>query len=383
MGNKKTSWLYIFILTLVPFSALHAQDSSFTMEITTRFIQRLTWTAGEHVLHYEVIIERTDENINSNVLQEFTAETFMEISLPPGDYRFRIVPYDLLNRPGASSAWVSFMIRPAFAPEIESFSPQVFTLRRNISEYVLNITGKNISQGAEIFLRRPGTAQTIHPAHTAIAQDGSTVTLIFSAEQMEHGIFLLHVINTSGLETSFGDLVVEPSSRREFAADVDAPIGMPAAQTHFHSLDILLGLNWTPLFEIPQFDEHYFDGATLRFGIISSNNSMFNIGFELSAAYYLFGLMLFENNFLLRTCFLDQRLFVLFRLGTGITLPAAGQSMPNLLDTKIVYANAGISVCWFFFGNFYIEAGANYSYKFAVENHFSLLRPMIGVGVRL
>jgi hypothetical protein len=141
-------------------------------------------------------------------------------------------------------------------------------------------------------------------------------------------------------------------------------------------------LGWTPLYEIPNPDLQHPDGATFRFGLISSNSNLFNVGFELSTAYYVFGLLLLENNFLARTQLMNQNLFLFFRLGAGIILPVGEQTDPTLLDTRIVYANAGFSLCYTIFRNYYIEAGINYSYKFAVENHFSLLKPMIGIGVK-
>jgi hypothetical protein len=138
-----------------------------------------------------------------------------------------------------------------------------------------------------------------------------------------------------------------------------------------------------PLFEIPRFDQQHFDGAALRFGLVSSNSNLFNIGFELSVAYYIFGSLLLENNFLLQTRLINQKLFLFFRIGAGLILPIGDPTVPTQLDTRTVYVNTGLSLCYTIFRNFYIEAGINYSYKFGVENHFSLLKPMIGLGVRL
>jgi hypothetical protein len=344
------------------------------------------------------VIQEETGGTYRQVWQGFTADTFIEVSLSPGSYRFRVIPYDLFNLPSQASAWVLFVIRPALAPEIESFRPQSFIIQQDQTEYELNIRGRNISHGASIFLRRPGTTLTTEPIQTTITPDGNSATLLFTRDQLEQGIFLLHIINTSGLEKSMGDFVIElPVIQQE-----DDVIEIPQTDTGTtYSLNVFLGLSWTPLYEIPQFnqqsdqqqsdqqhydqqssDQQHPDGATLRFGLISSNSNTFNIGFELSAAYYFFGLLLLENNFLVRTHFRSQRFFIFFRLGAGFILPVGEQTAPTQLDTKIVYANAGISFCYALFRNFYIEAGINYSYKFAVENHFSLLKPMLGIGVK-
>ena len=388
MGNKKTSLLIIFFLA-VP--AIHAQNNDSFIETTTRFIQRLTWTASEYVRRYEVSVQtETSEGVYNAAWQGFTTDTFVVISLSPGNYRFRVTTYDFLNLPGQPSAWVAFSIIPALHPEIESFTPHTFSISQNTNEYELNITGKNISQDAEIYLRRPGTTQTIHPQRITVAPDGNTAAISFTKEHLEQGIFLVYIKNLSGLETSRGDLVIEiPSAQRATqteAQNVPQETQQDTASTDTDSvavddvsLNVLLGLNWAPFLNIPQFDQFHLNGAALRFGLISSNSYIFNIGFELSAAYYLFGALLIENNFLLRTRLINQKLYLLFRLGAGLILPVTKESNP--LDARVIYANTGFSCYWLISGSFYMEAGLNYSYIFAVENHFSLLRAMLGIGI--
>jgi len=93
-----------------------------------RFIQRLLWTGGEYALRYEVVVqrevsERSAENGNSaengsfaenrtyiTQLQESTEASFVEVSLPPGRYRFQVTSYNVLDKPEEVSQWVSFDI---------------------------------------------------------------------------------------------------------------------------------------------------------------------------------------------------------------------------------------------------------------------------------
>jgi len=71
---------------------------------------RVAWTEVEYVLRYEVIIEKEDDNEYSTVLQEFTEEPFIYFSLPPGNYRLRVIPYDFRDLPGKGSKWKKFTI---------------------------------------------------------------------------------------------------------------------------------------------------------------------------------------------------------------------------------------------------------------------------------
>ena len=47
------------------------------------------------------------------------------------------------------------------------------------------------------------------------------------------------------------------------------------------------------------------------------------------------------------------------------------------------YVNMGFSFIWMPVRYFYLEAGVNYSYLFAIENPTGRLRPFAGGGVRI
>ncbi|MCL2809559.1 MAG: hypothetical protein FWD24_05790, partial [Treponema sp.] len=214
MGSKNL----IFIVLLIIVSSLHAQDSAqnsaqnsgFFIETSTRFVQRLTWSPSSHTLHYEVVIERNEGGSFQRALQEFTEDTFIDVSLTPGNYRYRIIPYDLFNRATLSSAWIDFTVYPALQPELSGFTPQFFIIDSGINEYTLEITGNNLVQGSQIQLRRPGSeSQILTPNEINLQSDGTKVRLHFNFDQLTPGIYLIHVRNPGGLETSFGDFFIE------------------------------------------------------------------------------------------------------------------------------------------------------------------------------
>jgi len=81
--------------------------------IEQRYVQHISWKGDEYTRKFEVLIERIEGKTNSVVLREFTEEATLEISLPPGNYRYRIIPYDYLNQAGEPSKWVTLEIKPA------------------------------------------------------------------------------------------------------------------------------------------------------------------------------------------------------------------------------------------------------------------------------
>jgi hypothetical protein len=64
-----------------------------------------------------VVIEAEINGVYRNHAREHTQEFFIIVSLPPGSYRYHVIPYNFLGRPEIeqSSAWRSFVI-PVFAP---------------------------------------------------------------------------------------------------------------------------------------------------------------------------------------------------------------------------------------------------------------------------
>jgi hypothetical protein len=96
-------------------------------------VQRLSWTNVEFTAACVVVVERQEEEgpsagageraVYREVLRELREQdAFIEVSLPPGKYRFRVGAYDALGRPGEVSGWEYFEIFAA-APEPEKPAP--------------------------------------------------------------------------------------------------------------------------------------------------------------------------------------------------------------------------------------------------------------------
>jgi hypothetical protein len=102
-------FLAFFLTTLAP---AWAQTVSHYTEHS--FVQRLAWVGDEYAMRYEVIIEREreEEGEYNSVLREFTDAFFIEVSLPPGKYRYQVIPYDYLDQPVLASEWMHFEVLP-------------------------------------------------------------------------------------------------------------------------------------------------------------------------------------------------------------------------------------------------------------------------------
>jgi hypothetical protein len=116
----------IMVLLFLPVFFLQAQDSRYFLDTSDnepRFIQRISWEGGEYAFRYEVVIEKESGGGSADeyreLLREFTAELFIEVSLAPGKYRCYVIPYDYLDKSGARSDLMYIEVLAAMYPELD------------------------------------------------------------------------------------------------------------------------------------------------------------------------------------------------------------------------------------------------------------------------
>jgi hypothetical protein len=159
----------VFLCLMLP--GLFAQ-SFYYVEKTSgdaRFIQHLTWEQREFSYRYEVVIEKQNAaGAYTEVLREFREETFIEVSMTAGRYRYRVVVYDLLNRPGEIPAWMPLEIFPALQPELTDFEPKTFYLNGE-APCEIRLSGNNFVPDSRISLRSVESNEDAIPSVQFIA----------------------------------------------------------------------------------------------------------------------------------------------------------------------------------------------------------------------
>jgi len=115
--------LFVFLLTLFLFSrplwAQAQQSDGGHYVIEQRYVQKIEWIGDKYTLKYEVVIERNEGGKYKAYIQEFTEKPNLQVSLPLGKYRYRVIPYDYLEQPGEASVWVNIEINPAPIVSVE------------------------------------------------------------------------------------------------------------------------------------------------------------------------------------------------------------------------------------------------------------------------
>jgi len=415
INRRRLLFLAVFLFAGL---SVYAQSAGYFIESEgdrPRFIQRLVWSGGEYALRYEVVIERDDNGTYRNYHREFTTELYINISLHPGNYRFRVIPYDILNRPGGASEWKYIQVLPALQPELFTALPEYVTSAAGEESYgyLLNLTGYNIDPDAEIFIRRAdGTQVAIEKIDS-----GDDIKVFLESDTLISGEYEVVIRNPGGLEASItGVPLLTDANHLWESVDITEPA--PVIETHISEekppetdkglkLDTLkpvifsAGLAFTSLF--PIYGE-YVEDDTSTFGLTARLNLLFYIpigiyiGPELSAAGYIgnypdsnglytsmgndrfnFTLMA-GGNLLVRKWFSNQRAAFSFRAGADFRI------VPDSIEQ--IDIRMDISFLWRVTNKILLEAGVDYSHLVWKTEHLGILsehsggfiRPWLGIG---
>jgi hypothetical protein len=387
MVNK--SFLAALLLLRLTFP-VNAQEENYFLDTSGKephFYQRLTWSGDEDefTLCYEVVIQK-DDGQNQDFLRKATEDFFIEVSLPPGKYRYLVISQGLLGRPGESSEWRAFEVLPAYQPVVNYFSPGAFKLDRN-AERILTVFGSNLSAESEIYLRNDDNI--LVPARIHVLSD-RRVRLYFSDDQLlpAVGVYEIYVRNPGGLETS----------KKKFTVVYSKPIGF------------FWGMFWKPAVPIYGEMKEAFGsdlhpaGMMFNLDAISSKQRFINVGMGITASvnfletyspgFSAMSMILGINddgyhtllpevgvNVLLRKYFFNRTMAATFRIGPGVTYPISNiDKGDNYLPPALAFSlNLGVSYFWYIYDIFYLETGLDYNHLFT-ETSSGFIKPWFGFG---
>jgi len=321
-----------------------------------RFIQRLVWAGGEYALRYEVALEREVDGNYTAYLREFTETTFIEVSLPPGRYRFHIVSYDILDRVEKVSRWENIEVRPAVKPEIYKAVPEFVSGDDEPSGYVISILGNDINPGAEFSIYSSDGTQII--PEVLDTDENGNARIFISSDKIIPGKYEIIIRNPGGLEDRIGGITLR----------------MPEPEGGERMI-ILVGAAWTPVIPIHGnfFGESFSPAsAAARAGAAFSIPRGLRLGVELTAFWHD-NVLSAGLNLLAMKWLPNQKMSLNYRLGLSfIVLP----DMPE----KLMF-NIGVSYLWRFTRKVFLETGLDYAGLLKEVYFDGCIRPWIGIGM--
>jgi hypothetical protein len=313
-----------------------------------RFFQRFVWRGGENALRYEVIFEREDNGRYVSHSREFTTSLYIEVSLPPGNYRIQVIPYDILGRPWEGSERKYFQVLPAPRPEIPDTLPD--------SEPEMEFE-MEIEMEIEIEMEPQIEPEVeLEPEPVVIVEQDPEIYIEYEYEPEQEYIHdALEKLNQVFL--SFG-LSWKPSFTvyGNNSDDFFDPLGIEARVNivFLTPLDIFMGMEFGAYFSS---DEHFFENFD---------------DFSLSMIINLIALKWTP----------DQRIAFGFRFGVHYPLVyRKNETRDENFSLSHFIPGCGIFVRWRVTNNLLLETGIDYSNKFGTTP-IGYLRPWLGFGMQ-
>jgi len=388
MADKKTlSLVMLAAIFLFPFSVLCAQEEplepGYHIDFSgsePKFIQRLVWEEAEYTLHYKIEIQ-----IYSGMYTGYRTETadqnYIDVSLPPGSYRYNITTFDLLGRRGETSDWMEFTVIAAYQPRIERIVPEAFYMDQ-MADRILYIAGENILEESIIYLM-DANKFVIFPYDKVII-NSSRVRLFFDDDKLVPGRYNIIIQNPGGLNFSYDSIFIG----------------------YKKPLDIFLKMTFNPAVPVmgeikDLFGMNLFWPCTgLSFEAVSSKRATFNSGIEFAVSTFLISPLAtfkaslqeiydnfsemgkgvafadFDMNLVLQRRFNKMRNTFTVRIGGGITLMAGFGENSRTEYTS--HVNAGISSLFLLFDVFHLEVGCEASYYVGATT-FIIVKPKLAM----
>jgi len=386
MEIKKTAGIITAAVFLFLSRALCAQEAGYFVDYSEgrpRFIQRLVWDSDEYALYYEILIS-VDNNGYREYSRDRTENNFIQVSLPPGKYRYNVTPFSLLEIRGETSEWKEFEVFQAFVPELDSFSPYAFHLDQNF-ERVLHITGANFLEESEFYLK--SKTNSIYPQRVVITS-GSEAALYFNDLELVTGDYEIYVKNPGGLDNCLGYFYIDYNKPTDFFIKLT---WTPAFPIYGHIADVLGG-NMFP------------SGVSLSFQIVSSRRGELNGGLELSASVFFLDSAIpltkgnddslisvsdayndtfftsLDFNFVVQRRSGRERVISSLRFGFGIIIINGFEKYKK--DNDIIFEfNISYDMLIRLTNNFFLEAGADFNNYYS-SGFSGIIKPRLGLALK-
>jgi hypothetical protein len=361
----------VFLIVLFAVSPLFGQESSgassgevssdYRLGEDGKIRHRIAWTRA-NAYFYEIEIEKIGPGAVWNLeFKERTEQTFLELSLPPGMYRYRILNYNVLGRVGAISEWTGIRVFFAKQPAAESYSPAAYFVDSLAGEFTLTITGRDLAEEALVHIAAKKGGTPVPASSIKYSPDETSITAVFPAEELALGAYDIVITNPGGIQQ-----IIEG-----FTVSFTRP------------LDINVSLGYAPVLPLYGYLFDTYDAPFYPLGFYGRAGAVpFKwlwgwIGFELSLhyadlktednAYTLTGSMINAGaNMLFQRWMHNYATAINVRLGGGITAISniefshRDSSRSENTGAILFTINAGAAVQRFIRKSIFVEAGLEY-----------------------
>jgi hypothetical protein len=366
---------FFFSVTLFCFAVfpLGAQEtrpgeavSDYRLDENGRILQRLSWSRS-NASFFEVEIERqAGPGLWEPVVKERTNEFYLELSLPSGQYRYRILSYNILDRVAATSEWVGIRVFVAKQPVVEALNPGAYYFDIPAELVEITILGSDLGEEAEVYLAaKTGDGQRMMPLSVSYSADEKSIRAVFPTADLALISYEIVVTNPGGLQTR-ADFTAAFSRKRDITVSLGYSPVLPLYGYVFDSFSKSL----------------YPAGFYGRVGVVPFKWLWGFIGAELTPQFTLMkteadtytvtgNMLTFTLNGLYQRWFRAYTMAVNLRLGGGLTAITGIRYEHNdgpeseKVNVLLSFINTGVSFQWVVWRDLFVEAGAEYIQSFS------------------
>lgn len=171
-------------------------------------VQRLSWEKLDDILGFEFDLEQQDKKTKVwRVIDKRTVKTnYVDVSLSPGDYRFRVRVINLLGQKEESSEYRNFAIRIAYQPEVSTVSPQVINFDE-LEDQTLTITGKNFHEDTAFVLKNDLSGSVLNGTVIELKDNGTHAVVSFEFLRANPGTYTFAAVDPSDLSAEKDGIV--------------------------------------------------------------------------------------------------------------------------------------------------------------------------------
>ena len=379
--------------------------------------QYLEWEEEnpEFVLNYEVVIEALEEKKGTyteiNRLQTETNTTYIQVKplLPPGNYRYKVITYNLIGIAEVESDWFEFRIFKAFQPEISNISATVnhssTLFLEEINNGIFNITGKNLFEEPQsktdisfttYALERQKKKNAIPLVPQILEYDDKNrhLKVQFNMKELDVGTYNFIAMDASGLKNPAdkkNEITVKFKKRVDF--DISGGYTLPVILFD-DTIKNYMGSNVWPLSLTARLSlmpfKHSFGyfglGLTGSYTRMFSNFDSYSVDGNLITSHALFVYQLPVRTKIKNS---DSRKHIMtleLHGGPGFTFfndfkfHFDHNINSDPLNSLNISINAGFAAQIYITNRLYTEIGADYIMAFVSDMGFGMLEPEISIG---
>jgi hypothetical protein len=188
------------------------ESEDYWVDENGQFHQILRWHPSQDVGFYDVEIEKRDNEGEWQAVQTSRADydaDSIEVTLPPGTYRFRIHSYNVIGKLAATGDWTPVRVYRAAVPQATPPTAAV-EIPKGDADFTVRINGSDLAEGAEVYLVPvKGEPVQIKPLRTNYSFDDTWIEAAFPTDAVPKGKYNLVITNPGGLSQTVEGLEVK------------------------------------------------------------------------------------------------------------------------------------------------------------------------------